>query len=138
MQLGAPLTSPRFIDNGDGTLSDTVTGQTWLKQADCIRQNWAAALTSVNAFASGRCGLSDGSTVGRWRLPNRNEMLSISDRAPTFPQASYYVGQYQGNGSVTGPVIFNNFIVSDHYWTATTSAADNAQAWAVYSCDFGV
>jgi len=31
LQLGVPLTSPRFIDNGDGTLADTVTGLTWLK-----------------------------------------------------------------------------------------------------------
>ena len=36
LQLGVPATSPRFIDNGDGTLADTVTGLTWLKQADCI------------------------------------------------------------------------------------------------------
>src|SRR5262249_3362598 len=40
LQLGVPLTSPRFIDKGDGTLHDTVTGLTWLKQADCIPQTW--------------------------------------------------------------------------------------------------
>lgn len=138
LQLGAPLTSPRFIDNGNGTLIDTVTGLTWLKKADCIRQSWSGALAAVNNLASGQCGLTDGSTAGQWRMPNRQEMLSISDRAPTFPQADYFNGRYQGNGTINGPVIFNNFIVSDYYWTSTTDAADTTQAWAVYSCDFGV
>lgn len=138
LQLGAPLTSPRFIDNGDGTLQDTVTGLTWLKRADCMAQTWAGALNAVNALASGQCGLSDGSTAGQWRLPNRNELLSLSDRAPTFPQASYFNGQAQANNNVTGPVVFQNFIVSDYYWTSTTYVGDSSQGWAIYSCDFGV
>jgi len=138
LQIGVPLTSPRFIDNGDGTLADTVTGLTWLKQADCIQQTWPAALAAVNALASGQCGLADGSTAGQWRMPNRTEMLSLSDRAPTFPQASYLNGQYQASAAVTGPVIFTNYVVADYYWTSSTDAADTAQAWTVYSCDFGV
>jgi hypothetical protein len=138
LQLGAVLTTPRFIDQGDGTLADTVTGLTWLKKADCLNQPWAAALASVNQLASGQCGLNDGSTAGRWRMPNRNEMLSLSDRAPTFPQASYLVGQYQAGSVLTGPVIFNNFVVSHYYWTSSTDAADASQAWSVYNCDFGV
>ncbi len=138
LQIGAPLTSPRFIDNGDGTLADTVTGLTWLKKADCLRQTWASAIAAINILASGQCGLSDGSSAGQWRMPNRSEMLSLSDRAPTFPQASYFNGQYQASNTVTGPAIFNNFIVSDYYWTSSTDAADPSQAWSLYSCDFGV
>lgn len=140
LKIGVPLTSPRFIDNGNGTLVDTVTGLTWLKQADCvaIAGSWANALAAINTLADGHCGLRDGSTAGQWRMPNRSEMLSLSDRAPTFPQASYFNGQYQGTGTTNGPVIFDNFIVSNYYWTSTTDAADTSQAWAVYSCDFGV
>jgi len=138
LRNGVPLTSPRFIDNGDGTLADTVTGLTWLKQADCIHATWAGALTSVDALSGGQCGLSDGSTSGQWHLPNRNEMLSLSDRAPTFPQAAYLNGAYQASGAVTGPVVFGRFVVSDYYWTSTTDATDPLQAWTLYSCDFGV
>ena len=138
LQTGAVLTSARFIDKGDGTLADTVTGLTWLKKADCINQAWAAALSTVNGLASGQCGLNDGSSAGQWRMPNRSEMLSLSDRAPTFPQAAYLNGQYQANTSVNGPVVFTNFVVSDYYWTSTTDAADTTQAWTLYSCDFGV
>jgi hypothetical protein len=138
LQLGVPLNAQRFIDRGDGTLADTVTGLTWLKQADCIRQPWQGALDAVASLASGQCGLSDGSAAGQWRLPNRAEMLSLSDRAPTFPQASYLDGQYQGTAVVTGPVVFDRFVVGDYYWTSTTLAGAPAQAWTVYSCDFGV
>jgi hypothetical protein len=138
LHLGVALPTPRFVDKGDGTVADTVTGLTWLKQANCIQQSWSGALATINALASGSCGLSDGSSAGQWRMPNRAEMLSLSDRAPTFPQASYFNGQYQGTAAQSGPVIFNNFFVGDYYWTATTNAADITQAWTLYSCDFGV
>lgn len=139
LQMGTPLTSPRFIDNGNGTLADTVTGLTWLKKANCISSTWASALASINTLASGQCGLSDGSSAGQWRMPNRNEMLSLSDRAPTFPQAEYFNGQAQTSaGPVTGPVIFSSFIPFDYYWTSSTVAADSSQAWTIWSCDFGV
>src|SRR5262249_6826608 len=80
-QGGSRLTFARWIDNGNGTLTDTVTGLTWLKQADCIHQTWSNALAAVNTLASGQCGLTDGSSAGQWRMPNRNELLSLSDRA---------------------------------------------------------
>lgn len=139
LQLGAHLTSPRFIDNGNGTLSDTVTGLTWLKQANCINQSWSGALAAINNLSDGQCGLTDGSSAGQWRMPNRSEMLSLGDRAPTFALASYFNGIPGPDGiTVINPVIFNNFEISDYYWTSTTSAADTTQAWTVYSCDFGV
>ncbi len=135
----APLTSPRLIDNGNGTLSDTVTGLTWLKKGDCIRSSWADAIAAVNSLATGQCGLTDGSTRGQWRMPNRFEMLSLAERAPTFPIASYYNGTYGPDGvTVSGPVVFNAFEVSQYYWTSSTYAVDDTQAWTVYSCDFGV
>ena len=139
LQLGVQLHSPRFIDSGSGTLFDTVTGLTWLKMANCIHSTWDNALINIANLASGQCGLSDGSKPGQWRMPNRGEMLSLSDRAPPFPQADLYNGQAQGSfGPVTGPVIFNQFVVSKFYWTSTTYASDPAQAWTIYSCDFGV
>ena len=70
-------------------------------------------------------------------MPNRAELLSLSDRAPTFPQATYFDGVYGTSGAVTGPVIFDQFKVSDYYWTSSTDASDPSQAWAIYSCDFG-
>lgn len=133
-----PLTSPRMIDNGDGTIADTVTGLTWLKKADCVQAAWADAVKAVNNLSSGQCGLTDGSTAGQWRMPNRFEMLSLAQREVTFPIASYYDGIYGPDGiTVIGPVVFSTFVVSQNYWTSSTYASDTTQAWTVYSCDFG-
>lgn len=139
LRQGVALNSPRFIDQGNGTVVDSMTGLTWLKKADCITDTWANALARIRQLGNGQCGLSDGSSAGQWRLPNRNEMLSLSDRAPTFPQAEYLTGQAQGsNGPVTGPVTFAGFVAFKYYWTSTSYAADPVQAWAIFSCDFGV
>jgi hypothetical protein len=134
-----PLTSPRMIDNGDGTISDIVTGLTWLKKADCIQASWSDAIAAVNSLASGQCGLTDGSTAGQWRMPNRFEMLSLAERSATFSIAAYYDGIYGPDGvTVVGPAIFTTFEDSQYYWTSSTYAPDSTQAWTVYSCDFGV
>src|SRR5581483_7013394 len=97
VEAGVPLNSPRMLDHGDGTVTDTMTGLVWLKQADCISGTWAAALAAVNALSSGQCGLRDGSKAGDWRMPNRKEMQSLQDRMQnnlalyfneTFPTAT--------------------------------------------------
>lgn len=139
LQMGVPLTYPRWIDNGNGTVTDTMTGLVWLKQADCIRQNWAGAIAAVNALASGQCGLTDGSIAGNWRMPNRNELQSLSDRMETN-HADFFDQTYTWKTSQTlyRAPIFTNFKVSEYYWTSTTDAADTSAAWTVFSCDFGV
>ena len=138
IQAGVPLTAPRFIDKGNGTLVDTMTGLTWLKQADCISGTWSDALATVNTLASGRCGLSDGSSAGQWRMPNRNELQSLSDRAQTN-LAEYFDYTYLNkDGSVFQAPIFFNYIELQYYWTSTTDASDPTEAWTVFSCDFGI
>jgi uncharacterized repeat protein (TIGR02543 family) len=87
VKAGVPWPAPRFIDNlkpdttPDGTITDTLTGLTWLKKADCFGTTATAqlALAAANNLASGTCNLSDGSVAGKWRLPNRNEMRSMID-----------------------------------------------------------
>ncbi len=138
LQKGIPLTYPRWIDNGNGTVTDSVTGLVWLKKADCIDQPWQAALASVNSLASGQCGLTDGSKAGTWRMPNRSEMQSLSDRMVNN-QADFFNSTYLNHdNTIYQSAVFNNFMVSQFYWTSTTNAADISEAWTVYSCDFGV
>ena len=139
IESGTPLPSPRMIDNGNGTVTDTVTGLIWLKKADCISDTWANAIATVNSLASGQCGLTDGSTAGSWRMPNRNEMQSLADRAQNN-QAAYFDESFTSGtvGIDSQPAIFTNFVGLQHYWTSTTDAAVTSNAWTVYSCDFGV
>ena len=137
-QKGVHLTYPRWIDHGDGTTTDTVTGLVWMQQAGAISGNWAQALAAVNALQSGQCGLSDGSTAGTWRMPTRNELQSLADREQGN-HADYFDNTFDyADGSLYQPAPFSGFAVSQYYWTSTTDAADTSQAWAVYSCDFGV
>ena len=138
IQAGVPPTDPRWVDHGDGTISDTVTGLIWLKQADCIHQSWSDAVAAVNSLASGQCGLSDQSTAGSWRMPNRKEMESLSDRMETN-HADYFNSTYTNrDNTIFRRPIFSSFVVSAYYWTSTTDAASPTSAWTVFSCDFGV
>ena len=138
LQMGVGLISPRFIDNGNGTVTDTMTGLVWLKQANCIQSDWATAVAAVGNLASGNCGLTDGSAAGSWRMPNRNEMQSLADRNQNN-EADYLDFTYLNpDGSVYQAAIFLNFIGYQYYWTSTTDAADTTEAWTVFSCDYGV
>jgi len=138
IQSGVGLTAPRFVDNDNGTVTDTMTGLIWLKQANCIQGAWSDALATVSSLSSGQCGLSDNSIAGQWRMPNRNELESLSDRAQTNLAAYFDYTYLNKDGSVFQAPIFTNYVEAQYYWTSTTNAADPTEAWTVYSCDFGV
>ncbi|MEQ1757230.1 MAG: DUF1566 domain-containing protein [Vicinamibacterales bacterium] len=64
----------RYVDCGNGTVTDTVTGLIWLKQADCLgAAAWTAANHAAAGLKAGDCGLADGSSPGDWRLPTKDE-----------------------------------------------------------------
>lgn len=60
----------RFVDCGNGTITDTQTGLIWMKAGDCFDplDYTDAQITAAN-LKSGDCGLSDFSQPGDWRLP---------------------------------------------------------------------
>lgn len=83
-------TPTRFKDNGNGTLTDSATGLIWLKDANCAvffkedssaknSRNWTEARVAANRLAHGFCGLSDRSKQGEWRLPDREELLTVAN-----------------------------------------------------------
>ncbi|MEO5368016.1 MAG: Ig-like domain-containing protein, partial [Magnetococcus sp. WYHC-3] len=118
LQRGVAWPSPRFLDLGNGAVTDNLTGLVWLKDANCFgTPSWLVALSAANALASGSCGLSDGSVAGDWRMPNRKEMLSLFDYARSQP-------------SLPAGHPFTN--VSAYYWTSTTYAGDANAAWEIY------
>jgi Protein of unknown function (DUF1566) len=110
----------RFIDAGNGTVEDTLTGLIWLKNANCFRlMNWSQALKEVSTLASGSCGLTDGSVLGDWRLPYVTELQSLLDFDFFGPALSNAAGtaKWQENDVFSG-------VQSAVYWTATTYAGD--------------
>jgi hypothetical protein len=86
---GIAFPTPRFTDNGNGTVTDNLTGLIWLKNANSFgTRTWEQALDDCNCLASGSHGLTDGSRPGTWRLPNVNELRSLVDYneyGPTLP-----------------------------------------------------
>jgi hypothetical protein len=118
-QRGVALVSPRFTDNGNGTVTDNQTGLIWLKDADCFGQRvWSNALSDCNGLADGSCGLTDGSQAGDWRLPNVKELYSLVD-----------VGNY--NPALPSGHPFTN-VQSYYYWSSSTIAYNDDLAFDVY------
>jgi hypothetical protein len=111
LQKGVAWPSPRFADNGDGTVTDNLTGLIWLKNANCFgTRTWTQALSDANNLASGSCGLTDGSSAGNWRLPNVNELRSLIN----------HYGQANISTWLNGQGFIN---VQDwFYWSSTTVA----------------
>ena len=139
LRAGVGLPFPRLRDNGDGTLTDTLTGLVWLQRANCLSGDWNSAVAAVRNLASGQCGLSDGSTAGAWRMPNRKEMASLADRALNN-QADFFDTAWSSAkpGIAPSAAVFDQFIAFQYYWTSSTDASDPTAAWTVFSCDFGV
>ncbi len=121
IQAGVAWPSPRFTDNGNGTITDNLTGLIWLKNANCFgAQTWQDALNSAKTLNSGECGLSDGSVEGDWRLPNRNEMRSLIDYSRYSPAISL-------------SHLFSNIMTL--YWLSTAYANDTAYVWSINMWD---
>ena len=101
-RAGVVWPNPRFVDNGDGTVSDRLTDLIWLKDATCSDlggeagwMSWGDALAATAGLAHGACGLADSSEPGDWRLPNAKEMLSLIDLEYQDPALSNAAGSGQ-------------------------------------------
>jgi hypothetical protein len=126
-----PSPSYRYIDNGDGTVTDNQTGLTWLKNANCFeQQNWKTAIESVANLQSGECDLHDGSTPGTWRLPTKKEWKLMVDKRYNNPSIS----NASGKGKWTENDPFSE-VVSNWYWSSTSYKGRSSYAWGVFLRD---
>lgn len=122
---GVAWPDPRFTNNGNGTVTDNLTGLVWLTNANCFGlQNWQNALNSANALVSGTCSLTDGSLAGNWRLPNSKEMQSLIDFEKTSPALP--------TGHPFNDVKFGPY---DYYWTSSSNTGSTYDAWIVSPYD---
>jgi hypothetical protein len=123
------LASAPFTDNGDGTVKDNATGLIWQKctygktYANGICTGlatavyWSTAITNCNTL----------SLAGKtWRLPNRNELLSIVDYTRTDVAIDISVFDLT-------PYIFNGNYYD--YWSSSKykygSYSDNTYGWTI-------
>jgi len=119
----------RFIDNGDGTVTDNITGLVWLKNASCVdpATTWEYSMPYATGLNDGECGLSDGSAAGDWRLPTIEELQGIG----TDPPATWDEGSPPVTWTKPGTPFVNLRLgyLFPLYWSSTEY--NNYQAWAI-------
>jgi hypothetical protein len=120
IQAGVAWPNPRFTDNGDGTITDKLTGLMWLKDASCIRdKNWIVGIRAVTDFNSNPGNYSCDeytATYDDWVLPNINEIESLINAGEANP-AIWLNGQGFAN------VQTSNY---KYYWSSTSSVSPNS------------
>ena len=102
-----------FVDNGDGTITDTATGLMWSENDSGKGMDWEDALAWVQQNnEENYLGHND------WRLPNAKELQSIVDYTRS-PQTT--------NSAAIDPVFKVTSIIDERgemnypfYWTSTT------------------
>lgn len=140
----------RYVDCGNGTVTDTVTGLIWLKDAGCLGSaTWAAANESAAQLANGQCGLTDKSVPGDWRLPTIEEWVATVARAlsPDInPDDPYKRGCVTAKWAPSltndpgtaclsvGPTSFILPDVDNNFWTST---ADEVYPWFAHNAYLG-
>ncbi|MBV6493239.1 MAG: hypothetical protein LDLANPLL_01255 [Turneriella sp.] len=121
---GPSFMAAPYTDNGDGTVTDSRTNLRWQKcfmgrnnDASCSDAAAADIDTWVNAIA-----YCEGLTLGsfgnslNWRLPSKNELVSIVDRSRSSPAID----------TAAFPAT-----VSTSYWSSSTHVSTFTNAWNV-------
>ncbi len=104
------INPPSFTDNGNGTVTDNVTGFIWQQEDDGVTRSWDDAVKY--------CEELDLATFTDWRLPDVEELKSIVN-----------YGTYD-------PAIDERFFPGANkmtmwYWSSTRSAEYPSEAWFV-------
>jgi hypothetical protein len=103
----------RYVNCGNGTVTDTNTGLIWLQNANCLGTGtYSAANQAAAALTAGLCGLTDDSSAGDWRLPTIGEWeaMNVSTKA--------------GSSPFTG-------VQTSSYWSSSTDELNPSNAWHV-------
>lgn len=125
LQTGAVWPIPRFVDNGDQTVTDSLSGLVWPMDANAQgpvtcspaagTKTWSNALGFVACLnANAYLGKSD------WRLPNINELGSLIHK-----------GQEETAAWLNGQG-FSNIQAGGTYWSSSSYTATALYAWFVY------
>jgi hypothetical protein len=120
----------RFVDCDNGTITDTVTGLIWLKNANCVgSMDWVEASEWAATLQHGQCGLTDRSSRGDWRLPTKEELGVLRDRAIANGCYRHLVPDTQGRGCWSDGDPFVG--LGSRYWSSTTKEDQPFDAFKV-------
>lgn len=118
LKKGYPKSGVRFVDNGDGTITDNATGLMWVKDPSYCHGVFGESDNPEQMlwnYAIDECLALNYAGHNDWRLPNIKELLSIVDYGRPSPSIN--------------PVFTNT--QSDFYWTSTKHYYDSFAVWAI-------
>jgi len=111
IQAGAVWPIPRFDNNGDGTVTDRLTGLMWLKDGGCLgTMSWQAALEAgdkINSDGKSTDCTDLAVSYSDWTLPDIRQLESL------------FNGQEPGLSDWLNNQGFTN-ILAEGYWSRTT------------------
>ncbi len=122
-----------FVNNGDGTISDSVTGLMWEVHCNgpsCPPVHDQDTLyTWGQAFSLHVATLNSANFAGHsdWRLPNVTELQSLSNYELSFPAAYAEFDSCAADCDVG----ICSCTASSNYWTSSTFSDDPTLAWAI-------
>ena len=105
------INAPAYTDNGDGTITDRVTGLMWQK-VDAGESTWDNAVARTAGVATG--GHTD------WRLPTPTELFSIMNHNASNPAAM---------NTTFFPI--NPAGAAEYWWSSDIYGADATKVWCV-------
>jgi hypothetical protein len=125
IQAGVEWTNPRFTNNGDGTVTDNLTGLMWLKDGGCLKNTWSGALNTIaglNNHTGGNTCTGYTADHTDWRLPNVKELESLINYG--VPNTAM---RLNSEGFVN--------IKSSYYWSSTTPQSSTSGAFSIRMSD---
>ena len=134
--VGLAWPNPRFTRGSDiesNCITDNLTGLQWVANAGTFpAAYWTDALlvvesmnSSPTATAYSLCGYTD------WRLPNVNELSSLTNDGYTDGSGSFQYSWLQSQG-------FTNFKNNYRYWTSSINVSNPPRSWYVGFTDGGI
>jgi hypothetical protein len=121
LQRGITPPNPRFVDNGDGTVLDSLTGLMWITEPHAVSGNsdsldWTNAISFCNGLEF--AGYDD------WVLPNVRELETLVNcgKGSWGDRTSEWLNSEELPFSGIYPQL---------YWTSTTYFMNNTYAWSV-------
>ena len=138
-----------FTDNGDGTITDNLTGLMWEKKSDdgsihdkdntytwgLTSSPYTMNGTMVTTFLAALNGGGGFAGHTDWRIPNSNELESIVNLQNVNPAVD---SAFNTSCAASCTVTACSCTQSDYYWSSTTYQADPTDAWFVYFSDGSV
>jgi len=128
LQKGAIWPTPRFVlDTSGNCITDKLTGLVWIKDPSLINSStvqWQTALDTANSGTW--CGYDD------WRIPNMNELMSLMNYGRIDPTVWLMYGSGTSSEPNCDGACFSNVDVPGKYWSSTTVAGNNSNAFYVW------